>query len=380
MPWPTRTATVVAERIASSLEAGIAKVKPAVDPLALSRAVRSARGMLAQIGRAVALELREVHDHISWWGRQYFVDTAEEEFVLRHAGIWGITPRPATIAIGSVDIEGRSDTALPEGLEFAGSDGTIYVSTEAGAIAANGVASLKVAASAAGPSGNLEAGIQLATVLPFPAITRVAVGPNGIAGGAVEETPEELALSVRAHIRQRPHGGAGFDYPFWLARAFDVRAVRVIPEWIGRGSVGVVVAMREGTFGRAPAADEIDAMSIYLGRPGKAEGVRPVTAHVVVVAVTVTEIALTVRLRPDTVATRAAVAEAWSRFVATIGDEDDEENDTPIGALIEPSRISEAISAAAGEYAHDLLVPAAPFVLERAQYPVPGQPVFEDPE
>ncbi len=379
MPWPTRTAAVIAERIASSLEASISAVKPAVDPLALSRAVRSARGMFAQLGRSVALELREVHDHISWWGRQYFVDTAEEEFVLRHAGIWGIERRPATIAIGRVEIEGTPGTALPAGLEFSGSDGTIYVSAEVGTIAVNGTASLAVAAAAAGPAGNLEAGIQLATLVPFPAISRVAVGPDGIAGGAAEESWQELALSVRAHIRQRPHGGAAFDYPTWLGRTFDVRAVSVIPEWIGRGSVGVVVAMKDGTFGRAPTADEIEAMQIHLGRFGVAEGVRPVTAHVVVVAAAVTEIPITVRLRPDTVATRQAVTEAWDRFVATVGDADDDQNVGPIGATIERSRISEAISAAAGEYAHDLIAPAAPIWLGQTQYPVPGVITWEDP-
>jgi len=80
-----------------------------------------------------------------------------------------------------------------------------------------------------------------------------------------------------------------------------------------------------------------------------------------------------VRLRPDTVAIRAAVTEALARFVATIGDEDDDQkNASPIAAVIEPSRISEAISAADGEYAHDLLAPAARFTLRRDQYPKPG--------
>ncbi|WP_026379355.1 baseplate J/gp47 family protein [Afifella pfennigii] len=377
MPWPTRKASTIAERIAATLEEAISKLREDLSPLAISRAVRSGRGMLAQLGRAVALELREVHDHISWWGRQYFPDTAEEEFVYRHAGIWGITPRGATAAIGTVTIEGAAGTALPAGIEFAGSDGTVYVSTEAGEIAPNGETSVAVAAVETGTSGNLEAGIRLATVLPFPAITRVTVGAEGIAGGAAEETWQELRLRLLAHIRQRPHGGAAFDYPTWLESEFDVRAVNVVPEWIGRGSVGVVVAIKEGTFGRAPTVDEVEAMQVYLGRFGKPEGVRPVTARVVVVAADVVELPVRLRLRPDTVAARAAVEEAFQRFVATIGDDDDEENAGPIGARIEPSRISEAISAAAGEYAHDLLEPTAPYVLDRKAYPVPGTITFE---
>jgi hypothetical protein len=38
--------------------------------------VRSARGMLAQLGRAIVLEVRELHDHLTYWSRQLFADTA----------------------------------------------------------------------------------------------------------------------------------------------------------------------------------------------------------------------------------------------------------------------------------------------------------------
>ncbi len=92
-----------------------------------------------------------------------------------------------------------------------------------------------------------------------------------------------------------------------------------------------------------------------------------------------TPVPLTIRLRPDTVLIRAAVTEAFARYIATLGDEEDEENESPIGALIEPSRISEAISAASGEYAHDLLVPAAPYSLDPTHYAVAGTITFEDP-
>ncbi|MEE9921759.1 MAG: hypothetical protein PBV01_00005 [Brucella anthropi] len=71
-------------------------------------------------------------------------------------------------------------------------------------------------------------------------------------------------------------------------------------------------------------------------------------------------IPITVRVRPDTIATRAAVEEAFAAFIATIGDANDDQNASPIGARIEPSRISEAISAASGEYAHDLISPSVP--------------------
>jgi uncharacterized phage protein gp47/JayE len=380
MPWPVPSARTIAERFAGTLEAGLLRIRPLLDPVALSRSVRSARGVLAQIGRAIALEAREVHDHVAWWGRQYFIDTAEEEMILRHANIWGIAQRAASSAIGNLDIEGTAGTALPAGLEFRMSDSARFVTTSTATIGVDGRVSVPAQAIAAGAAGNIEAGIRLVTYTPFPEISRATVALPGFAGGADEETLIELQTAVLSHIRQRPHGGAGFDYPTWVGRQFDTRAVAVAPEWIGRGSVGIIVAMKDADgSARVPTAPECEAILAYLGAPGSPTGVRPVTAHIVVVACELEAIDISVRIRPDNVATRAAVTDAFARYVATIGDADDPQNATPIGARIEPSRISEAISAASGEYSHDLTVPSAPYTLGNKKFPTAGVITFLDP-
>lgn len=379
MPWSIPRASAIAERIAGSLETLILAIKPELDPVALSRAVRSPRGMFAILGRAVAMEAREFHDHIAWWSRQYFPDSAEDEFADRHASIWGVEKRLATFAVGSVTVEGVAGTPVLIDLEFASSDGVTVKTTEAAVIGVGGTVAVPVVALVSGPAGNIAAGIRLRTTTPFPEISRVTVGAAGLAGGSPEETPRELSAATIARIRQPPHGGAGFDYPEWLREAFDVRAVAVVTDWIGRGSVGVVVAMKDGLFGKAPTAGEQAAILSYLGAPGSATGVRPVTANVVVVPAAIHPLPISVRVRPDTVAIRAAITDAYQRFVATIGSEEDSQNAGPIGARIEPSRISEALSAASGEYAHDLTSPTAPFTLVRDQYPVPGAITFLPP-
>lgn len=379
MPWPVPSARAIAERAAGAAETLVLAVRPAVDPVALSRAVRSARGMIAILLRTVAMEVREIHDHVAWWSRQYFPDTAEDEFALRHASIWGVEHRGATFALGSVTIEGAAGTVIPAGTEFASSEAVSFTTDAVATIDDGGSVEAAVTAGLAGPSGNLEAGIRLLAVAPFPAISRITVAGAGIAGGAAEETPRELAAATVARIRQPPHGGAGFDYPAWLRGRFDVRAVKVVTDWVGRGSVGVIVAMQDEPFGRAPTEDEAAGMLSYLGAPGSSSGVRPVTANVVVVAAEVVPLDISVRLRPDTVAVRAAVTDAFRRYVAVLGDEDDDQNDSPIGAVIEPSRISEAISAASGEYAHDLTSPAVRYTLGSTAFPVPGTITFLEP-
>jgi len=64
--------------------------------------------------------------------------------------------------------------------------------------------------------------------------------------------------------------------------------------------------------------------------------------------------------------------------VLSIGDKNDTFNATPIGATIERSRIIEALSAAEGEYAHDLISPAQNIVLGATHYPVVGPVTFAE--
>jgi uncharacterized phage protein gp47/JayE len=257
------------------------------------------------------------------------------------------------------------------------SNAVVYVTSAAAVIGAGGTVIVAAEASVAGSAGNLETGIRLVTVAPYPAISKVTV-ETAFSGGADEQSPEELQVATLQRIRQPPHGGAGFDYPIWIGSAFSVKAVKVVPEWIGRGSLATVIIMKNADgSARVPTVEEVDAIETHLGQFGSNTGVRPVTARAIVVPGTLRALPITVRLRPDTVLTRAAVTEAYARFIATIGDEEDDQNDGPIGALIEPSRISEALSAAGGEYAHDLIVPAASFTLEQTEYPLAGIITFE---
>lgn len=378
MVWPIPSAKTIAARIASSLEIAILRIRPDLDPRAVSRAVRSDHGVHSQISSAFSAEVRSVHDHQAWWGRQYMPDSADDEaMILRHANIWGTGQRQAIAAIGTVEIEGDPGEPLPAGIDLAASNAVIYTTTEAATIGIGGAVTVAAIANVAGSAGNLASGIQLATVAPYPVISKVTVA-GAFEGGADAQNPDEIKAAYLQRIRQPPHGGAGFDYPTWVAEVASVSAVSVVPDWIGRGSVGIVVVMKNSDgAARVPTIDEIEAIQDHLGEPGSQTGVRPVTARAIVVAGELFEVPLTLTLRPDTVATRAAVTDAYARFIATIGDDEDSVNASPIGATVEPSRISEAISAASGEYAHDLTSPAAPFTLDPTQYPTAGPITFE---
>lgn len=371
MVWPVPAAKTIFSRIAAAAEVGLLAIYTEADVKAISRAVRSARGMFAVIWSAVAPEVRETHDHIAWWARQWMPDSADDEtMILRHASIWGVEPRPAKKAVGSVTIEGVAGTVLASGIVLTSTATNTYVTTSGGTIAAGGTVTVTADAVTAGSAGNLETGVQLSTVTAYPEISKVTVA-TAFAGGADDEKPEEVQVRYLQRIREPPMGGSSADYKAWVGNVASVYAVKVVEDWIGRGSVGLVIALKndDGTP-RVPTELELTAIGNYLGAQGSQTGVRPVTARVIPLAAELVEVPVSVRLRPDGALTRAAVQLAYDRFIATIGDEDDMQNESPIGATIEPSRISEAISAADGEYSHDLTIPAARYTLGTKECPV----------
>lgn len=371
MVWPVPAAKTIFSRLAAASEVILLGIYPQADVRAISRAVRSARGMFAVIWSAVAPEVRETHDHIAWWARQWMPDSADDEtMILRHASIWGIEPRPATKAVGSVTIEGVAGTVLASGIVLTSTATNTYVTTSGGTIAAGGTVIVTAQAVTAGSAGNLESGVQLSTLAAYPEISKVTVA-TAFAGGADDEEPEEVQVRYLQRIREPPMGGSSQDYQAWVGNVASVYAVKVVEDWIGRGSVGLVIALKndDGTP-RIPTELELTAIGNYIGAQGSQTGVRPVTARVIPVAAELVEVPVSVRLRPDGALTRAAVQLAYDRFIATIGDEDDMENESPIGATIEPSRVSEAISASDGEYSHDLTVPAARYTLGTKECPI----------
>ncbi|MCY1666235.1 baseplate J/gp47 family protein [Rhizobium sp. SL86] len=377
MPWPIDTASTIFGRMASRVEQRILTLAQArglaVTLAKVSLAVRSAQGVIANLLSPIAGEIRNVHEHQAWWGRQYMPDSADdEEMILRHANIWGVEGRAAIKALGDVMFEGAAGTVLASGIPLTAGNGQAYVTTAGGTIPGGGAITLSAEAVTAGAGGNLAAGIVLSTDAVIDGVTRVSVA-NPFSGGADAETPAEIQVAYLRRIRTPPMGGAAQDYSAWVAEVADVYAVKPVEDWIGRGSVGVVVALAnaDGTP-RTPTTPELETIGAHLGLIGSQTGVRPVTARTIPVAASLADIPISVRLRPDTSVTRAAVSAAYQRFILTIGDEDDDQNTSPIGALIEPSRISEAISSSSGEYAHDLTSPAAPFTLDRAACPVAG--------
>lgn len=344
MPFARPTPQAIRDRLAAEVAAAL----PGSDP----RLRRSVEEILV---RVVAVASHELHGHLAWAARQILPDSAEAELLDRHAGIWGISRRAAAAARGPVTITGTIGAVLPAGAEMRRADDASFTLDADVTIGSGGSAAGAVTAAIAGAAGNTAAASTLTLVAPAPGIAAaVTVAAGGIAAGADIEADAALRARVLARIQAPPAGGNAPDYVAWAQAVPGVGRVFVHPLQYGAGTVAVLLLTAAGGI---PATPLLDAVAAAI------EAERPVTAQVTVLAPTALTVDLSIEIEPDTVAARAAVLAATGAFFAA---------EASPGQPLRLSRLSGAISAAAGEVWHRITIPVGDVVPSWGQLPVLG--------
>lgn len=300
------------------------------------------RAFLAVMARVLAGATHLLYGFLDWISKQVLPDTAEAEWLERHASIWGVTRKAATYATGSVTFTGANDKTIPDGTLLQRS-GAEFV-TDSLATIAGGTATVTVTAVVAGAASNTVAAAKLKLASPIEGIqTEATIGVGGITAGTDQESDDGLRARVLERIQQPPHGGAAQDYETWALEVAGVTRAFVKPLYLGIGTVGLFFVKDNKPVTIIPDAGEVAAVQAYIDER------RPVTAEVTVMAPTAVAMNFTIDLTTDTAAIRTAV-EAELRDLLL--------REAVPGATILISHIREAISIAAGETDHVLTVPA----------------------
>lgn len=312
-------------------------------PGADSRLRRSFLDVLARVQSGAASNL---YGYLDWIARQILPDTAEAEYLARHASIWGMARKAATAAVGTVDATGSDGVDIPSGTVLTRVDGARFLTT-ADATVAGGTAALAVEAEASGPDGNTEAARQLTFVSPIAGVQAAAlVAAGGLAGGADEESDTDLLARLLQRIRNQPQGGALADYERWALEVDEVTRAWVYPLYLGEGTVGVTFVM-DGRPDIIPLTADVDAVQAHI------DTLRPVTAAVTAFAPIPYDVDMLIAVSPSTAEVKAAVEEELADLFT---------RDSVPGGTIYLSRIREAISIAAGEDNHVLHLPSADII------------------
>lgn len=301
------------------------------------------RGNIQVLARTHAGAVHGLYGYQDFIAKQILPDTAEAEFLERHAVIWGINRKPAARAAGSVTLTGTVGAVIPAGAALRRSDGARYMVTAAATFTGTSAA-VSVQAEDTGAAGNTDVGALVSLVSPVTGVVTVGqVAEGGLAGGADQETDAALAGRILTRIQKPPHGGAQGDYTAWALEVPGVTRAWAYPGWLGVGTVGVTFVM-DGRESIIPLAGDVELVAAHI------EPLRPVTAAVTVFAPTPLPVDFTLSVSPDTAAVRAAVEAELADLIA---------REAEPGSTLLLSHVREAVSTATGEADHAITAPAA---------------------
>lgn len=300
------------------------------------------RSFVTVLARVIAGAAHMLHGHLEWLSRQVFPDQSEAEFLVRQAGLYGITRTAPTYAAGQVRFTGVNTTVIPAGTVLRRSDGVEYT-TNTDCTISGGIAIETITAVVPGSDGNLIEDMILSFETPISgANAAVTVDPDPIEGND-EETIEALRVRLLERLAEPVHGGTLADYVAWAKEVAGVTRAWPVANGLGPGTV-LVRFVRDGDVSPIPDVGEVAQVQSYL------ESKAPAHATVTAFAPSLAPIAFTIAVVPNTVAVQNAVVAQLVDYLTR--------NAEP-GKTILRSGLTTAIGTATGLTDFTLTTPAA---------------------
>lgn len=300
---------------------------------------RSNVGALARIHAGAVHGLYGFLDYLS---RQLLPDTAEVDYLERHASIYAMTRKAAAAATGKARFTGQAGAVIAKGVKVQTARQQIFMTTAEITLKA-GHADVPIEAATPGKAGNIKTDTALTLVTPIAGVQSKAVAlAPGIEGGAEKETDDSLRRRLLARIQAPPHGGNQADYVAWTQAVEGVGRAWVYPAELGLGTVSVRFVKTDGAI---PSGALVTKVQRYI------DARRPVTAQVTVVAPLARPLDLTFSaITPDTPAVRAAITAEIKDLLL---------REAEPGKTLLLSHLREAVSQAAGETDYVMRAPSA---------------------
>ncbi len=199
---------------------------------------------------AVAAQLYALYVQADWVGRQCFPQTAQGDYLDKHAQLRGLERRAATAAVGVLSFETdhppEADLSIPEGTVCMTAAQVRFETTEAGVLKA-GQTSAQVRARAVEPGagGNAAVGTVRAMAVAPVGVSR-CTNPEAFSGGLDAEGDESLRERVLETFRRMPNGANAAFYQQEALSFPEVAAATVVARPRGVGTVDVFLATAAG--------------------------------------------------------------------------------------------------------------------------------------
>ena len=213
---------------------------------------------------AVAAQVYALYVQADWVARQAFPQTAQGEYLDRHAQLRGLERKSAVAAQGTVRFTAgetaAEDRVIPQGTVCM-TVGLVRFETTREAVLTAGQTSVEVPvrALAAGAAGNVGAGT-IVTMAVAPVGVLSCTNPQPCVGGEEAEDDEALRLRVLDTFKRLPNGANAAFYEQGALSFDGVAAAAVVPRPRGTGSVDVVVSTLSGQ----PGEDLLQQLTDYF--------------------------------------------------------------------------------------------------------------------
>lgn len=208
--------------------------------------------------------------HQAWIMRQIFPDTADTEYLERHAALRGIVRKKASHASGHAKVFGIAGAKIEADTEIKAGD-LFYRTLEDASISRNGTANIAIRAEIAGSTHNTA---ETAATFMSTQVNVQADCTIEAMGGSEAESDRALLNRLLERIRRPPAGGNKHDYRHWALEIDGVANAYVYPLRRGLGTVDVVIVGDEGVVSK----EIIEKTQSYI------DEMRPVTAKNVLVS------------------------------------------------------------------------------------------------
>ncbi|PJG83761.1 baseplate J/gp47 family protein [Caviibacterium pharyngocola] len=239
---------------------------------------------------SLAAVAENLYAHQKWLMKQFFPDTADTEFLEKHAALRGIRRKNATYAQGNgATFTGLVGATLSAGLQIKTADGRFYETLESAVINSAGSVRVAVRALAPGAAQNIIQSVA-GVLMAAPKGVQSDVVLNNVVGGTDTESDSALLARLLERIRRPPAGGNRYDYRNWALSVEGVDAAYVYPLRRGLGTVDIAITADNDV----PSDETVRKVQAYI------DDVRPVTAkESKVVKPDVTRVAFNVKVKLD---------------------------------------------------------------------------------
>ncbi|MDM2993962.1 MULTISPECIES: baseplate J/gp47 family protein [unclassified Citrobacter] len=320
------------------------------------------RRMDAEVyARVQAAAVHTLYGYLDYLARNMLPDLCDEDWLYRHARIKRCPRKDAVAASGFARWDGLGGTpTLPAGTQIQRDDQVTFTTTQT-VTASDGLLRVPVVADVAGSAGNTDDGTALRLGTPVSGIPSTGYADTLNGGDDVEEL-ETWRARVMERYYWTPQGGADPDYVIWAKEIAVITRAWTFRHYQGIGTVGVMVATSDPA-NPAPGDDIVQAVREHILPRAPVAG-----SGLFVFAAAEKVIPVTIALAKDTPEIRTAVTAELNSLMLRDGQ--------PSGKVY-VSRISEAISLATDEVAHQLRAPTVDVVLGQTELPVLGDITWE---